>query len=153
MGCRKRNIRKDDIEAEVLQTLRDFLTHPELLADIAAWAADYYKNELGGSSCIGSLRTELKETETALSNILKAIEAGIFNDMTQNRMLELQSRQETLAQSILIEEANAELFEDEGTFEEYLCRYANANLCDEETRTRFLSISLTESMYSMIESS
>lgn len=80
MGCRKRNIRKDDIEAEVLQTLRDVLTHPELLADIEAWAADYYKNELGGSSCIGSLRAELKETETALSNILKAIEAGIFND-------------------------------------------------------------------------
>ena len=36
-----------------------------------------------------NLQTKLKEVETATANIMKAIEAGIFNDSTKQRMDEL----------------------------------------------------------------
>ena len=53
------------------------------------------------------LEKELLETEKAMDNLVKAVEQGFFNDKTQERMLELQSKKAELVSEIDDEKLNA----------------------------------------------
>lgn len=74
----------------------------EWIADMVMAFAQKFREEGSELDC---LQTRLDESQKASANILRAIEAGIFNDRTQARMLELEAEQRELIALIAEEQA------------------------------------------------
>lgn len=88
------------IESIVLQYTRELLHDQELLEFIADQTYEYYKTENSESAYTDALHANLRDVEKALSNIMRAIEAGIFNDTTRSRMEELEEQKKQIQASL-----------------------------------------------------
>lgn len=85
--------RKNDIERAVAHILSEYINDPTLRIIIAEKVYDYYMREFGSDdSYEKSLVANIKDIEVKLGNYAKAIEMGIFNETTQERMQELEER-------------------------------------------------------------
>lgn len=103
--CKLKNIRKDDIERVVSAVLEECLNDSALRLLIADKVYSYYEREyMSDESYEKSLIASIKETEKKLDNLCKAIEAGIFNETTQARMLELQEQKQILKDELDVEQ-------------------------------------------------
>lgn len=92
------------MEAIGLYLLDDLLRDPALrimIAD-ACYAYHMAQNDDNGAY-EASIKAELKDIEGKLSNLLKALETGIFNDTTAERMKELENRKSMLNDALLAE--------------------------------------------------
>ena len=90
--CTKRAVRQDWIEHLVLKHLLNLVRNEELLEFIAESTYQYYVAQNSDTSYTDSLQTALSETEKSIANLLRAIEAGIFNESTKDRMNELEEQ-------------------------------------------------------------
>lgn len=91
--CSIKNVRKNDIERAVAHILSEYINDPALRIIIAEKVYDYYMREFGSDdSYEKSLVANIKDIEVKLGNYAKAIEMGIFNETTQERMQELEER-------------------------------------------------------------
>lgn len=108
--CTKRNMRKDFIEKVVLDDAISLLTDEniEMIADTAVRANN---KELESTTQIPYYKKQLKETNTALQNILKAIETGQTPELLVNRMSELE-REKRRYEALLKEEEKQIIYLD-----------------------------------------
>lgn len=136
--CDKTPIRKDWIEAVVTLVLKSLLGDSENLASIAVDAAAHYKRTYADDSYIRALESQRSEVEKGLANFVKAIEAGIFNSATQERMAELEQQRQQLNEAIETERIRASLFEDERSIKAYFDKYLHADFDNVETRDAVL---------------
>lgn len=97
--CNKKAVRKDSIERMVVGAIKDYVLQDEIIQQIADLVMEYRK-KVEDSSELGYLEERLKESKAASKNIMKAIEAGIFNKTTNERMQELEQEQAELADQI-----------------------------------------------------
>ena len=107
-ACDKKNVPKDAIEKVVV----DFILAELLRDDLIEWIVSGYEKAVENvkdETKKHLLQAELAEVNTKLSNIMKAIEAGIFNDMTQQRMQELTEERRDLEKAIKLEEKAQEI--------------------------------------------
>lgn len=95
-GCKKKNVRKDVIEKLVAEKLFRCLQAPDVVNYIVEQALDYSRRELAQSD-VSLLEQQLAQTETALKNLLSAIEQGIVTVTTRARLLELEKEQARLS--------------------------------------------------------
>ena len=104
-ACNLKNQRKDLIEKIVRYTLNDMIFDPVLRICIAERCYAYYKaqNDDGGAY-EESIKAQLKDVEAKLRNIMSAIEAGIFNDTTAERMNVLENQKSMLSDALLAEQ-------------------------------------------------
>lgn len=103
--CSMKNQRKALLEEIVLSTLDDLLHDGALRMMIAEKCYTYYMNQNRDSGEYEtSLRARLKDVEGKLANIMKAMEAGIFNDTTAERMKVLESEKSMLSDALLAEQ-------------------------------------------------
>lgn len=101
--CQLKPIKKEWLEDFVFyHTAVDVLD--DHMIDILTKEILRVQEEDSESFTITALRSELKEVQKAITNIMKAIEAGIFTDTTKDRLMELESRQEFIKISIAREE-------------------------------------------------
>ena len=70
-----------------------------MLDGLSELQANFSKN----NRLLKSLENELKEKEIALNNLLKAVERGVVNKTTNQRMAELENQIEELNTKIMIE--------------------------------------------------
>ncbi len=77
------------IENLVLEYVIKLVQDEELLEFIAENTYQYYIAQNTDSSYTDSLQKSLAEVEKSISNLVRAIEQGIFNDATKQRMDEL----------------------------------------------------------------
>lgn len=63
------------------------------------------KKESGDLTNLRILEKNLAQTNKAITNIVKAIEAGIFSDTTKQRLNDLEQQKKQLSEQILIEQA------------------------------------------------
>lgn len=94
-SCKKKSIAKDELELMVVKDAKETILQDEIIEFIAENIVKLQEKE-ADTSVLDGLKREYKETKTALNNILNAIEKGIFNDTTKDRMLELEQRKEQL---------------------------------------------------------
>lgn len=87
--CDKKAVKQEWIEGLVLDAIVELLDDEENLEQIAAAVWEYYSQNDDKAALEESLREKLADVEKATANLLKAIEAGIFNDATKTRMNEL----------------------------------------------------------------
>ena len=69
--------------------------------------------------------------------MIKAIEDGVYTDTTRSRLIELETRRDSLDQAIMVEQVKCELFQDAG-FGEFYKRYLDADLENPELRDELL---------------
>ena len=103
--CKKRAVRKSWIEELVLAKAKAVVMSDEMIDFIAQKTYDYYVEQNTDTSYTDSLHAELERVNTATANLIRAMEAGIFNDATRTRMEELEAQKGELEVAL----ADAEL--------------------------------------------
>ncbi len=136
-ACSKRNERKDWLEKTIV---RETITHaltPENIAAIADRAVQLLAEDAQNNSIAESLKEQLKEVNTSLNNLLKALEAGIFNELTQSRMEELGRLKKELEEKIEREQAAKPILERSEIIY-WLESFRNIDIEDEDDRRRVI---------------
>lgn len=136
--CDKNPVRKEWLEDVVTVILNGLLDDSENLASIAVDAAAYYKTHYKDTKYLESLEAQRKEVEKGLANFVKAIEMGIINEATQQRMAELQEQKVALTEAIEAENVRQSLYEDEYSIKAYFDKYVHADFDNPETRDMIL---------------
>ena len=99
----------------------------------------YYLAQNTDTTYTKSLQKALDETERAIANLLRAIEAGIFNESTKDRMNELQEQKSDLKLAL----AAAKLKEDLGLKKEhivfFLHQFAGMDYSDTDCQKRLIN--------------
>lgn len=138
--CNKKPVRKFWIEELVIEHVAALVQDEELLEFIAENTYQYYLEQNTESAYTDSLRQALEETEKATANLVKALEAGIFNEATKWRMEELDGQREELRAAL----AASKLREDLGLKKEhilyFLHQFANMDYTDIECQKRLIKI-------------
>ena len=114
----------------------------ELLEFIAESTYQYYVAQNSDTSYTDSLQTALAETEKSIANLLRAIEAGIFNESTKDRMNELEEQKKELRVAL----AAARLKEELGLKKEhirfFLHQFADMDYTDVSCQKRLIKVFL-----------
>lgn len=106
-SCSKKNVRRDHIERFIATALRDTMLTDKAICTLADAAVEYQSRH-NVNHDLEALKNQFADVTTSLSNLLKAIEAGIFSLTTQARMTELEMRKTELSRLITAAEAEAE---------------------------------------------
>lgn len=98
--CDKKAVRQELIEDAVLRATLELLNDDDVLEFIVDNTWEYYQAQDFTRAEIEALQRELSQTETAIQNLIRAIEMGIFNDATRKRMDDLTAQQKELTAAI-----------------------------------------------------
>ena len=109
--CDKKTVKKDWIENLVIKYTRERMMSDNVLEDIAGIVFRNFQKE---NPVIQLLKQRLSETETALNNLLKAIEEGIITSTTKQRMLELEHTRGEINLKLIKEEMKKPTITKEG---------------------------------------
>ena len=105
--CSKKNIRREHIEQFVATALRDTMLTDEAIVALADAAIQYQSSQKSNVE-VEVLEARLSEIKKSISNILSAIEAGIFTASTQHRLAELEAEQRTVALQLALAQEETE---------------------------------------------
>lgn len=132
--CKKKSVKKDWIEKKVIYATVDYVLKDEAIELIAEKVLEAYQKKLSENIQEKRLKKQILEVEKALKNIMRAIESGIFNETTKNRMDELEKEKDRLNIELAKEKINTEnkLTKDHIIF--YLLSFKN----DVSINTEFL---------------
>ena len=106
-SCAKKNVRRDDVEQFVATALRDAMLTDDAIQALADAAIDYQARTSENHE-LASLRNQLADVNRSLTNLMNAIEAGIFSATTQSRLTELEASKRDLTRLISAAEQDAE---------------------------------------------
>lgn len=136
--CTKKPVRQIWIENLVLEYMINLLKDDDLIEFIAGNTYKYYLEQNTDTSYTESLRQALEDIEKSISNLVRAIEQGIFNEATKNRMDELEEQKEEIKSAL----AAARLKENLGITKErilfFLQQFANMDYTDIECQKRLI---------------
>lgn len=118
-GCQKSNIQKDRLEQIILDTVIEAIGKPEVLEKLVAHLLDAQEKIASKSTRLASLTKDKREIETALDNIMKAVDMGVVNNTTQRRMNELENQLKNIEEQMLIEKAKTTQLLSADTIREY----------------------------------
>ena len=83
---------------------------PENLEQLSTKIYELHKKRVGNNNFLNTLKSELQRTNTAISNIMIAIEKGILTETTKSRLEELEKQKKDLQEKLVIEQSK-ELYE------------------------------------------
>lgn len=97
--CDKKSISKEYIEDIVFTATQNFFIQIDLKA-LAKKITEIYNKSIEENHELKALEKELTDINKKLKNLLSAIENGIFNDTTNQRMKELETSKKELEEKI-----------------------------------------------------
>ena len=118
--CKFRAVTKEILEQLVVEAVTGAVndkTNRELLIKTIM---EIYKSRAEENTALRVLEKDLAQTSKALSNLLKAIESGIFTESTKQRLEELEAEKRALQEKILIEQSRKLYQLTEKDVEKYL---------------------------------
>lgn len=132
-SCQKKNVSRDFIEMFIATALKETMLNDRAIRILADAAVSYQKQK-SPSAELEALQLRAGEIKKSISNIVAAIEAGIFSAATQSRLAELEAEQKAVLTqlSLLQEETEAPLTREEIIAMLRLMR--NGDLMDESFR-------------------
>lgn len=137
--CNKKAVRKAWIEELVLREAKEILFNDVMISFIADSTYKYYVDENTDTAYTEALDASLKEIDKKLGNILKAIEAGIFNDTTKQRMDELDEQKKQILTSIEQSKLNTGLHLTRDQIWYFLIKFRELDFTDPESQKRLIS--------------
>lgn len=106
-GCQKEIIRKEWLEELVLSEIIKVLSTPHYLNSVIEVLLQQQDKQMQGNSTVNYLIKEKRQVDTAIENLMTAIEKGVITNTTAKRLKELEEQQENLERQILIEKSKA----------------------------------------------
>ncbi|MBQ8783441.1 MAG: recombinase family protein [Clostridia bacterium] len=100
-GCKRRAIRKDWIEDEVLTYAKSVLEDDEYIENLISSIISESKKD---NTLLPMLKRELSEVDKRIRNMLDAIQDGIYTSSTKQRLEELEARKEDIEVQLAMEE-------------------------------------------------
>jgi DNA invertase Pin-like site-specific DNA recombinase len=136
-GCNKKNVRKHEIEAFILNQAREQLTD-ENISMIAKVVSEISKRE-NNTPFLAEIKKKLKENAKATNNLLDAIESGEHMELLSER-LSLKKQEKVDLENALIREQwdKAELSDSEIKF--FLNRLRTGDVDDEKYKRALIAI-------------
>ena len=104
-SCQKKPIRKEVLEDLVLDKVIEELSRPHIVESIVSELMQVQERQMREASALNIILKEKKKVDTALDNLVSAIEQGILSNTTNKRLHELEARQEELERQALIEKS------------------------------------------------
>lgn len=99
--CDKKPIRRDVIETAVAKAIMMYCLDDETIEFIADSTIAYFKHK-DQELQIDAMEDELSSVKQSITNIMKAIEAGIITETTRSRLLSLEDQQAKLTAKLNI---------------------------------------------------
>jgi site-specific DNA recombinase len=103
-GCIKKTIRQEILEKYLFDTILTELSKPKVQDKMVKILMDIQNTPKTNSNLNLLIKTK-KQMEITLNNILLAVEQGVVNKTTNNRMKELEQQIEDLDRQILVEQS------------------------------------------------
>ena len=103
-GCSKKMVRKEFLEEFVMDALMECLKSKEYMDRIIKDLMEEQERQARQSSYMALLKKEYRQTQTALNNLVKALENGISSATTNKRLHELETKLEDIEKNIAIEQ-------------------------------------------------
>ncbi len=137
-SCDKKAVRQADIENLVVKAVCDLLEDTALLDFIIdnTWA--YYIAQDDNQEELRNLQKNLEQTETAIRNLIRAMEAGIFTEETKQRMEELTAQKAELKAAIADRELAGSFHLKKEHIAFYLYGLRKADHSDREIQKRLI---------------
>ena len=101
--CNKSMVRKEVIEELVINTTVEKLSETKIMDYIVNELLQMQERQLKENSVIKVLEKQKRQVDTALNNLVCAVERGIISNATNKRLHELEQQQAELEKQILIE--------------------------------------------------
>lgn len=106
--CDKQHVPKDDLERLVAESIKDELHRPGVIDGIVS-QYEHVLEVIKEESKVNTLQADLDAVNKSLDNIMKAVEAGLFNEVTKARMDELIETRKDIEEAMRLEKAAAEI--------------------------------------------
>lgn len=121
-GCTKAMQRKEFLEEFVLNTILTYLTDKTEMDGMVKVLLKYQDSLAKENVALNMLEREKRQCETALENIMRAIEQGIINNMTNKRMKELEDKMQDLDRKLIIEKSKVSIKATENDIREFFAQ-------------------------------
>jgi len=108
-GCTKKTVRKEALEEIVLQAIMKTFENEKIIEIFAEKLLLAHKKRIDNQSVLNLLLAEHNKIQKAKDNMISAIEQGIITNTTKERLQELETKQETLSEKILIEQSKVKM--------------------------------------------
>lgn len=118
--CHNQSVRKEALESIVTEALTNEIVKPENIALITNKVFELYCAKFADNTDLRRYERELAATDKAISNVLKAIEEGIFTPSTKQRLTELEEKKESIEQAIIVESAREKNMLTKADIERYI---------------------------------
>ncbi len=118
-GCSQSAYRKEALENFVLGSILEELNSPEQMENIVKGLLVVQESQISASSKLTSLEKERRQNQTAIDNIMVAVEQGLFTATAGKRMRQLEERQTELERLILIERSKEQVKVTAGEIRSY----------------------------------
>ncbi len=138
--CRKRAVRKDWIERLILEKAKAVVMSDEMIDFISEKTYHYYMEQNTDTSYTDSIHAELEQVKTATANLVRAVEAGIFNAATKARMDELEQQQKELEAALADAELVNGLRLTQDHIKFFLLQFRQLNFEEPESQRRIIDI-------------
>jgi hypothetical protein len=135
-SCDKKPVKKDWIERLVVSQTKQFVLQDDVIDRIADTIVELQKKE---NPALPLLRKQLKETEKGISNMLDAIQQGIVNEFTKQRLDELGERKTELEISIAKEQIQQNVLTKEQIVF-FIQRFKEGDIDDTAYRRRMIDV-------------
>ncbi len=127
--CDLKDIRKEVVEGYVNFLLNEILNEPTNRYYIAEACYEYYKRQDGpGDGFEDSLKDSISDIEKQLRNMTKAIADGIYNETTQEYMLNLEETKKSLEEELVREQERKKYILQFDTVLRFLDSFARDNI-------------------------
>jgi len=133
-NAKHKSIRKGPIENAVVNAVMAKVMDDNFVNYIADTVMDIQGKE---SSVLPALRKQLEETERGITNMLNAIQMGIINDSTKQRLDELEGRKKDIELQIIQEEIKRPMLSREDVTY-WLYRFRKLDVSKLEERRRLI---------------
>ena len=101
-GCNKQTVTQEFIENLVIDNIIETLSDKNVLSLIVSKILEKQESQKRDNYDLKCLLQEKKQTETALNNLVSALEKGICSSTTNKRLHELEEKLECLEREIII---------------------------------------------------
>ena len=133
-NAKHKSIRKAPIENAVVRAVMARVMDDSFVEYIADTVMDIQSRE---SSVLPALRKQLEETERGITNMLNAIQMGIINASTKQRLDELEDRKKDIEMQIIQEEMKHPMLSREDVVY-WICRFRTLDVSKLEERRRLI---------------
>ncbi len=106
--CSKSVVQKDKLESLVISETLRAISHQGIIDEVAEAVLGAHAKRIQDQSIMSILTAERDAIKKSLSNIMKAIEQGIFTETTKSRMEELEEQLADTENKILVEQYKLE---------------------------------------------